>query len=247
MKQIENKVAIITGGGRNIGREIALCLAKEGAKIVIADVLDQDGENVVNEINSLGSEGLFIHTDVTNADNVESMVKSTLDKFKRIDILVNNAGITKDNLLVRMKDDEWNKVISINLTGTFFCSRSVVKAMISQRSGKIINISSVVGLMGNAGQSNYSASKAGIIGMTKSLAKELASRNILVNAVAPGFVESDMTAKLNEEQRKKLFDQIPLKRIAKPEEIAKVVKFLASSDADYITGQVISIDGGLAF
>jgi 3-oxoacyl-[acyl-carrier protein] reductase len=146
-----------------------------------------------------------------------------------------------------MKDEEWNKVIAINLTGTFFCSRAVVKIMISQRSGKIINISSVVGLMGNAGQSNYSASKAGIIGMTKSLAKELASRNILVNAIAPGFVESDMTAKLTDEQRKRLFDQIPLRRIAKPEEIAKVVKFLASTDADYITGQVISVDGGLAF
>jgi 3-oxoacyl-[acyl-carrier protein] reductase len=247
MGQLEKKVAIITGAGRNIGREIALCFAKEGAIVVIADVLDQDGEKVVKEIESLGSQGFFFHTDVTDPENTENLAKSVVEKFGRIDILVNNAGITKDNLLIRMKDDEWNRVISINLTGTFYCSRAVVKTMISQRSGKIINISSVVGLMGNAGQSNYSASKAGIIGMTKSLAKELASRNILVNAVAPGFVQTDMTEKLTEEQKKKLFDQIPLKRVAKPEEIAKVVKFLASSDADYITGQVISIDGGLAF
>jgi 3-oxoacyl-[acyl-carrier protein] reductase len=247
VKTLENKISIITGAGRNIGKAIAIALAKEGSKIVIADLNDSDGENAVNEINALGSEAVYIRTDVSKSSDVENLVNTALEKFKRIDILVNNAGITKDNLLIRMKDEDWERVIAINLTGAFYCSKAVVKPMMTQRSGKIINISSVVGITGNAGQANYSASKAGLIGLTKSLAKELGSRNILVNAVAPGFVESDMTAKLNEEQKKKLFEQIPLKRIAKPDEIAGVVKFLASPDADYITGQVIAVDGGIAF
>jgi 3-oxoacyl-[acyl-carrier protein] reductase len=247
MKKLENKIAVITGAGRNIGKSIALAFAAEGAKIVVIDVNDNDGGNAVNEIKALGSEAIYIHCDISNSVNVDSMVQSVQEKFNRIDILINNAGITRDTLIMRMSDDDWNKVIAINLTGTFLCSRAVTKLMIAQKSGKIVNISSIVGLMGNAGQVNYSSSKAGVIGLTKSLARELASRNINVNAIAPGFVESDMTAKLNEEQRKKLMDQVPLKRSAKPEEIANVAKFLVSSDADYITGQVISVDGGMAF
>jgi 3-oxoacyl-[acyl-carrier protein] reductase len=247
MRKLENKVAVITGAGRNIGKSIALAFAAEGAKIIVVDVNDNDGDNVVNEIKTLGSEAIYIHCDISNSVDVDSMVKNVQEKFNRIDILINNAGITRDTLIVRMSDDDWNKVISINLTGTFLCSRAVTKLMMAQKSGKIVNISSIVGLMGNAGQVNYSSSKAGVIGLTKSLARELASRNITVNAIAPGFVESDMTAKLNDEKRKKLMDQVPLKRSANPEEIANVAKFLVSSDADYITGQVISVDGGMAF
>jgi 3-oxoacyl-[acyl-carrier protein] reductase len=247
MKKLENKIAIITGAGRNIGKSIALAFAAEGAKIVVVDINDNDGITVVNEVGTLGSEATYIACDISNSEAVDNMVKSVQEKFGKIDILINNAGITRDTLIVRMTDDDWNKVISINLTGTFLCSRAVAKLMMVQKSGKIVNISSIVGLMGNAGQVNYSSSKAGVIGLTKSLARELASRNITVNAIAPGFVESDMTAKLNNEQRKKLIDQIPLKRTANPEEIANVAKFLVSTDANYITGQVISVDGGMAF
>ena len=247
MKKLKNKVAIITGAGRNIGKSIALAFAAEGARIVVVDINDNDGITVVNEIKTFGSEAIYIKSDISNSADVDTMVKNVEEKFGRIDILVNNAGITRDTLIVRMSDDDWNKVISINLTGTFLCCRAVTKLMMVQKSGKILNISSVVGLMGNAGQVNYASSKAGVIGLTKSLARELASRNITVNAIAPGFVESDMTAKLNDEQRKKLIEQIPLKRTAKPEEIANVAKFLVSADANYITGQVISVDGGMAF
>ncbi len=246
MKVLQNKIALITGGARGIGKAIALELAEAGANIAITDVAPQpEMESTVNEIKSLGVDALAIHADAVSFAQAQQAVDQIVEHFKRLDILVNNAGITRDGLLMRMSEEDWDLVMNVNLKSVFNYTKAAIRPMMNQKSGKIINISSVVGVMGNAGQSNYSASKAGIIGFTKSIAKEVASRNIQVNAIAPGYVETAMTAKLTDDQRKLLTDAIPLKRTAQPKDIANVVKFLSSPDSDYITGEVINVNGGL--
>ncbi|MBM3248794.1 MAG: 3-oxoacyl-[acyl-carrier-protein] reductase [Candidatus Omnitrophica bacterium] len=243
---LKDKVALITGSGRGIGREIAETLAKEGANIVICDVNEESALQTAKEIESLGVSTLGVKVDVTSLAEVENLINKILDKFKRIDILVNNAGITKDNLLLRMKESDWDAVLSVNLKGTFNCTKAVSKVMLKQQQGKIINIASIIGIMGNPGQANYAASKAGIIGFTKSVAREFASRNITVNAVAPGYIKTEMTDKLPEEVRNQMLALIPLKRMGGTKDVANVCLFLASPDSDYITGQTIVVDGGMA-
>lgn len=242
----ENKVALITGATRGIGREIALELAANGFDIAVNYRSEKDiPEDLKKEIESHNVRCEFVQADVSNFEQCESMVKDAIDKFGRIDVLVNNAGITRDGLIMRMKKEDFEAVIDVNLVGTFNVTRNVIPYMIKQRSGRIISLSSVVGVAGNAGQTNYSASKAGVIGFTKSLAKEVASRNILVNAVAPGFIDTDMTKVLSDSVKEGINAQIPLRRMGSPREVAKVVKFLASEDSSYVTGQVINIDGGM--
>lgn len=242
----ERRVALVTGATRGIGKEIALELAQNGLDIAINYRSMQEGmEDLKKEIEEYGVRCEFVGADVANFEQCESMVKETVEKFGKIDILVNNAGITKDGLIMRMKKEDFEAVIDINLIGTFNVTRNVIPYMIKQKSGRIINVSSVVGVAGNAGQTNYSASKAGVIGFTKSLAKEVASRNILVNAIAPGFIDTDMTKVLSDNVKEGINAQIPLRRMGSPKEVAKVVKFLASEDSSYITGQVINIDGGM--
>ena len=240
----ERKVALVTGATRGIGKEIALELAKNGFDIAVNYRGTQD-ENLKKEIESNNVRCEFVEADVSNFEQCENMIKEAIEKYGRIDVLVNNAGITKDGLIMRMKKEDFEAVIDVNLVGTFNVTRNVIPYMIKQKSGRIINVSSVVGVAGNAGQTNYSASKAGVIGFTKSLAKEVASRNILVNAIAPGFIDTDMTKVLSDTVKEEINAQIPLKRMGTPKEIAKVVKFLASEDSSYITGQVINIDGGM--
>jgi len=244
---LSGKIALITGSARGIGKAIALELANHGAKIVINDILSKNEiDKTLEEVRKSSNQTIGIRADITIFDEVESMVKEIINKFGKIDILVNNAGIIRDSLLIRMKEEDWDAVININLKGTFNCSKTVAKYMMRQKSGgKIVNISSVIGLVGNIGQANYAASKAGIIGFTKSTAKELALRNINVNAIAPGFIETDMTKKLPEKVRQDLQQQIPLKRLGTVEDVAKTVYFLVSDAANYITGQVINIDGGM--
>ncbi len=244
---IFGKVALITGSARGIGKAIALELANHGANIVINDILPKNEiEKTLEEIKQISDKALGIRADITVFNEVENMVKEIVNKFGKIDILVNNAGITRDSFLIRMKEEDWDAVIRINLKGTFNCSKAVAKYMMRQKSNdKIVNISSVIGLVGNIGQTNYAASKAGIIGLTKSMAKELALRNINVNAIAPGFIETDMTIKLPEKVIEDLQRQIPLKRLGIVEDVAKTVYFLVSDAANYITGQVINVDGGM--
>lgn len=242
----ENKVALITGATRGIGKEIALELAANGYDIAINYRSKQDGmEELKQEIEKNNVRCEFVKADVANFEECENMVNETIEKLGKIDVLVNNAGITKDNLLMRMSKEDFEAVINVNLIGTFNVTKNVISSMVKQRSGRIINISSVVGVSGNAGQTNYSASKAGIIGFTKSLAKEVASRNILVNAVAPGFISTDMTSVLSDTVKENINSQIPLKRMGSSKDIANVVKFLASEESSYITGQVINVDGGM--
>lgn len=243
--KLQNKVCLVTGGGRGIGREIALLMAKEGADIAIWDVNLEEAGKTAAEIEALGRRAFIDQIDVTSYEKVEQGVNKILDKFNKIDILINNAGITKDNLLMRMSDGEWDAVLNVNLKGTFNCTKAVSRPMVKQRSGKIVNIASIIGLIGNKGQANYAASKAGIIALTKTTAKELASRNINANAVAPGFIQTEMTAKLPEELRQEMLKQIPLARMGMPSDVAKACVFLSSSEADYITGQVIVVDGGM--
>ncbi|TFB23243.1 3-oxoacyl-[acyl-carrier-protein] reductase [Filobacillus milosensis] len=243
---LDGKVALVTGASRGIGRAIALELAKNGANVVVNYAGSKDkAEAVVKEIEGLGQQAVAVQANVSSADDVKQMVKTTTDQFGAIDILVNNAGITRDNLLMRMKEDEFDDVIDTNLKGVFNCIKAVTRPMMKQRGGKIINLASVVGVSGNPGQANYVAAKAGVIGMTKSVAKELAARNINVNAVAPGFITTDMTDALSDEAKQAMNDLIPLNRLGEPEDVAHVVRFLASKDAEYITGQTIHVDGGM--
>jgi 3-oxoacyl-[acyl-carrier protein] reductase len=240
------KVALITGASRGIGRAIALKFAEQGARVVVNYAGSREAaEEVVSSIRAIGGEAIAVQADVSRADDAERLVAAAMETFGQVDILVNNAGITRDNLLIRMKEEEWDAVINTNLKGVFHCTKAVARPMMKQRSGRIINIASVVGLMGNPGQANYVAAKAGVIGLTKTAAKELASRGITVNAVAPGFIETDMTDALEDTYKERLFAQIPLGRLGKPEDVAGVVLFLASDAAAYMTGQVLTVDGGM--
>lgn len=241
-----NKTVLITGASRGIGKQIAITFAKEGYDIIVNyRTENEDLVNLKREIEGFNVQCLEVQGDVSNYEDCEMVTKEAIDKFGKIDVLVNNAGITKDMLLLRMKQEDFKQVIDVNLVGTFNITKNVSQYMMKARSGRIINISSVVGISGNAGQSNYSASKAGIIGFTKSLAKELAGRNILVNAVAPGFITTDMTNVLKDDVKDSIVNSIPLRREGTAQEVANVVKFLASDDSSYITGQVINIDGGM--
>ena len=241
-----SKIALITGATRGIGKEIALTLAQEGYNIAINYRTENDElKTTKKEIENLNVECLAVKGDISKFEDTETIVKQVIEKFGKIDVLVNNAGITKDMLLMRMKPEDFKSVIDVNLIGTFNMTKNVISHMTKARSGRIINISSVVGISGNAGQTNYSASKAGIIGFTKSLAKEVASRNILVNAVAPGFIQTNMTDVLKEEVKEEIAKTIPLKRMGTTKDVANVVKFLASEDSSYITGQVINVNGGM--
>lgn len=243
---LQGQTAVVTGASRGIGKAIALELAKNGANIVVNySGSEAKAEEVVAEVQALGVKAIKIQANIADEDAVKQLMKQTVKEFGSIDILVNNAGITKDNLLMRMKEDEFDQVIQTNLKGTFLCTKAVTRQMMKQKSGRIINVASIVGVSGNPGQANYVAAKAGVIGLTKTTAKELASRNILVNAVAPGFISTDMTDQLSEEQRESLLQIVPLARLGKPEDVARVIRFLASEDASYITGQTIHIDGGM--
>ncbi|MEK4485145.1 3-oxoacyl-[acyl-carrier-protein] reductase [Psychrobacillus sp. FSL H8-0484] len=246
MGKLDGKSAIVTGASRGIGKDIALYLAKEGAKVAVNYSGSQEkAEAVVEEIKSFGGEAFAVQANVDQAEDVQKLISTTLETFGTIDILVNNAGITRDNLLMRMKEQEWDDVLNTNLKGVFLCTKAVTRQMMKQRQGRIINITSIVGVSGNPGQANYVAAKAGVIGLTKSTALELASRNITVNSVAPGFITTDMTDALPEEVKNQMLSQIPLAKFGNPEDIAKAVAFLASDDANYITGQTLHVNGGM--
>lgn len=243
---LQGKNALVTGASRGIGRAIALELAKQGANVAVNYAGNEaKADAVVQEIEQMGLKSIKVQADVTSESDVKEMVKAVTSEFGSLDILINNAGVTKDNLLMRMKEADFDQVINTNLKGVFICTKAVTRQMMKQKSGKIINVASIVGVTGNPGQANYAAAKAGVIGLTKTSAKELASRNIYVNAVAPGFISTDMTDQLTAEQQEAMSAMIPLEKLGTPEEVAKVVRFLASDDASYITGQTIHIDGGM--
>ncbi|CAK0758011.1 3-oxoacyl-(acyl-carrier-protein) reductase FabG [Gammaproteobacteria bacterium] len=244
-EDLKDKVAIITGSARGIGRAIALTLANRGADIVISDVLEDAAIATSQEIIMRGRRSLAIRCNVVNRGEVDNLVQRTVNELGRLDILVNNAGITQDTLLVRMTEEQWDRVLNINLKGTFLACQSAAKIMMKARSGKIVNIASVVGLNGNIGQANYAASKAGVIALTKTVSKELASRNVNVNAVAPGFIETDMTKQLSDSARKMFLDNIPMDRAGSAEDVANAVAFLCSPAANYITGHCLTVDGGM--
>jgi 3-oxoacyl-[acyl-carrier protein] reductase len=242
---LKGKIVFLTGGAQGIGKEIGVIFAQNGANIAIGDINQSSLENTVSELKQMGVEAEGYILDVSVLASCEEAVKKAIDKFGRIDILVNNAGITKDNLLIRMSEEDFDRVVKINLKGTFNCTKVISRIMLKQRYGRIINIASVIGLIGNVGQVNYAASKAGIIGVTKSVAKELASRNVTVNAIAPGFIQTEMTDVLPEEVKAKMLESIPLKRPGKPIDVAHAALFLASDYSSYITGQVLVVDGGM--
>lgn len=241
----KDKVAVITGGARGIGKEIALAFARAGAHCVLCDMNKDELEAAIKDVEAAGSQALAVELNVVSLAQCEAMVNKIIDKFGKIDILINNAGITKDGLLLRMREEDWDAVLAVNLKGTFNCTKAAIRVMLKQRYGRIVNVASIIGVMGNAGQANYAASKAGIIGFTKSVAKEVASRNITVNAIAPGFIATKMTDVLSEDVKTAMLKQIPLARFGTPEDVARLVLFLASDDAGYITGQVVQIDGGM--
>ncbi|HEY4695967.1 MAG TPA: 3-oxoacyl-[acyl-carrier-protein] reductase [Candidatus Hydromicrobium sp.] len=245
--RLKDRVAIVTGGARGIGKKICQIFLEEGASVYIFDVNREEGNKTAGEFRSAykGGRVIFFKVDITDEKSVEQAIEKIIRAESKIDILVNNAGITRDNLILRMSLEDWKKVIDINLTGAFICSKHTARYMIKNRSGKIINISSIVGVHGNAGQSNYSSSKAGIIGLTKTLARELAGRNILVNAIAPGYIETEMTDMLSDRIKEKLMEQIPTGRLGSVDDVAKTALFLASDDSNYITGTVINLDGGM--
>lgn len=246
---LTNKVAVITGSSRGIGAAIALKMARDGADIVLnyhSDSSKKYIDDLIEKIKGFDREVIAVQADISKMDEAKKLINKAVDKFSQIDILVNNAGINSDNLLLRMSEDDWDKVMDVNLKGVFNCTKAVIRTMMKKRQGKIINLTSVVGIKGNAGQANYSASKAGVIGFTKSIARELAGRNITANAVAPGFITTDMTDDIPEDAKEELMDEIPLSRLGKGEDVAELVSFLASDRADYITGQVINVDGGMA-
>ena len=241
------KVALVTGSGRGIGKAIALKLAENGATLIINDVGDSaPAEQTVTEIKNMNRQAMVVMTDVSSSTDVNRMVETAITTYGKVDILVNNAGITRDQLTMKMTDEEWDKVLAIDLKSVFLCTRAVLRPMLKQRSGRIVSMSSVVGIIGNAGQANYAAAKAGIIGFTKTIAKEVASRGITVNAVAPGFIDTPMTQVLPEERKQTLMASIPLGYLGTPRDIAETVAFLASEEARYITGQVITVDGGIS-
>lgn len=247
MMKFEGKTAVVTGGSRGIGRAVCLELAAGGANVVLCYAGNEAAaQETAQAVEAMGAKALAVRCDVSDAVQVDVLVKSAVEAFGRIDILVNNAGITRDNLLMRMSEADFDAVVAANLKGAFLCMKAASRLMLKQRYGRIVNLSSVVGLRGNAGQVNYAASKAGVIGMTKSLAKELASRGVTVNAVAPGFIETDMTAALSEAARSAAQGSIPMGRLGGPEDVARAVGFLASDDAAYVTGQVLAVDGGMA-
>ncbi len=242
---LSNKIAIVTGSGRGIGRAIALKLAEVGATVVVNDI-DEAIKGVAEEIKAMGRQSLPILADVSSSSDVARLVEETIAAYGRIDILVNNAGIARDQLLLRMSEEDWDKVLNVDLKSVFLCTRAVLRHMVKQRWGRIISISSIVGIVGNQGQANYASAKAGVIGFTRTIAKEVASHSITVNAVAPGFIDTDMTQRLKEEWKQELKRQIPLGYFGSPRDVAEAVAFLASEEARYITGQVLGVDGGMA-
>jgi 3-oxoacyl-[acyl-carrier protein] reductase len=243
--ELKGEVALVTGGAQGIGRAVALLLARNGADVAVSDIRLEKAEETAKEIESLGRGAMAIRADVAKSDDVEHLVEAILGRFGRIDILVNNAGIAKDKLILRMTEEDWDAVLDVNLKGTFHCTKAVIRHMSKQRKGKIVNIASVVGEMGNAGQANYSASKAGVIGFTKTIAREFAQRGINVNAIAPGYIETPMTDALPEKAKEDLKRLIPMERLGQPEDVAAAVLFLVSEASSYITGQVLNVNGGI--
>jgi len=244
-KKLDGKVALVTGGAQGIGRAIALLFAREGAKVAICDLNLEKARETCGEVEFLGQEALAIGGNVADAQEAEAMVQQTVEKFGRLDILVNNAGITRDQVLLRMREEDWDLVLSVNLKGAFHCTKAALRPFLKQKAGKVVNIASVTGQMGNAGQANYAASKAGMIGFTKSIAREYARRNIQVNAVAPGFIDTAMSQAIPQKERELLIKQIPMERLGTPEDVAEAVLFLSSPAADYVTGQVLNVNGGM--
>ncbi len=242
---LKDQVALVTGSGRGIGQAIALALAEHGANVVVNDVVEESAEQVAAQIEEMGVAAMPVVADITCEDEVKAMFTAVMDRFDQIDILVNNAGITQDNLLMRMSEEQWDTVLAVNLKGAFLCTKAVARPMLKARRGRIVNIASVVGLTGNAGQANYSSSKGGLIALTKSTAQELGSRGITCNAVAPGFIETEMTGRLSDEAREQMLGRVPLGRPGQPEDVAGAVVFLAGPGAAYITGQVLIVDGGM--